>query len=107
MVPFSCFLSAAESRTRALSDIAPLSRQLLTILRNVFPLITTSPMRKIFHEFQIRVLARLMVNNGEDVIAASTLTLQGQQELREMERGYSPQGADESMPNALIDLKSS
>jgi hypothetical protein len=71
---FSCFLSAVVSRTRALPDIVPVSRQLLTIVRNVFPLITTSPMRKIFHEFHIRFLARLMVNNGEDAIAAYTLT---------------------------------
>jgi hypothetical protein len=76
------------------------------MVRNVFPLITTSPMRKIFHEFHIRFLARLMVNNGEDAIAAYTLTRQGREELREMERGYSTQGADEPMPNALIDLKS-
>jgi hypothetical protein len=77
MVLFSCFLSAVESHIRALPDIVPLSRQLLTIVRNVLPLITTSPMRKIFYEFHIRFLARLMVNNGEDAIVAYTLTLKG------------------------------
>jgi hypothetical protein len=105
MVPFSCFLSAVESRTCALPDIVPLSRQLLPIVRNILPLITTISMREIFHEFHIQFLARLMVNNGEAAIAADTRTLQGRQELLEMERGYSTHGAGEPMPNALIDLK--
>jgi hypothetical protein len=81
MIPFSCFVSAVESRARALPDIIPLSRQLLTIVRNVFPLIRTNPTRKIFHEFHVQFLARLMVNNDEDAIAAYTLTLQERQEL--------------------------
>jgi hypothetical protein len=47
-----------------------------------------------------------MVNNREDVLAAYTLTLQGREELRQIERGYSTQGADEPVANAVIDLKS-
>jgi hypothetical protein len=35
MLPFSCFLGARESRTRALLAIVSLSRQLLTVARNI------------------------------------------------------------------------
>jgi hypothetical protein len=35
-------------------------------------------MRKIFHEFHALLLARLMVNNREEGLAAYTITLQGE-----------------------------
>jgi hypothetical protein len=59
-------------------------------------------MQKIFHEFHIPLPVHLMVNSGKDALAAYTLTLQGRQELRELERGYSTPGA---VANSLIDLK--
>jgi hypothetical protein len=61
---------------------------------------------QIFHEFHIQLIACLMVKNREDVLAAHILTLQGRQELRELERGYSTRRADEPVANSLIDLKS-
>jgi hypothetical protein len=78
----------------------------LTIFRNILSLLTTDPIRKIFDEFHIRLLARLMVNNRKDPLTAYTLTLYGSQERQELERANSTHGADEPVVNSLIDLKS-
>jgi hypothetical protein len=71
-----------------------------------FPLLTTGPMCKIFHEFHTSFLACLMVNSCQGALAAYTLTLQGRQELEKMERGHSTERADEPVANAVIDLTS-
>jgi hypothetical protein len=47
-----------------------------------------------------------MVNNGEDALPAYTITLQGLQKRRELERRYSNHGEDGQVANSLIDLKS-
>jgi hypothetical protein len=88
----------------ALPHITPLSHERLTILCSILPLLTTNPMRKLFHDLYIQLLAPLTVNNREHAIAACTL--QGRQELRGLERGYSTHGVDQPVPNSLIDLKS-
>jgi hypothetical protein len=46
-----------------------------------------------------------MVNNGKATPAAYILTLEGQQELREFEKGCSTYGADGPGGNSLIDLR--
>jgi hypothetical protein len=63
-------------------------------------------MPKVSHEFQIQFLARLMVNNHEDALAASAVTLQGQQKLRNFASRHSTHGTDEPEANSLTDLKS-
>jgi hypothetical protein len=79
LLHFHDFIHALDWRTWPLPDIIPLSGELFTILRNMSPLLITDPMRKMFHEFHIRLVARLMVNNREDALAADTLTLPGRQ----------------------------
>jgi hypothetical protein len=83
-----------------------LSHELFTILRNISPLLTIDTCHKILHDFHIRFLARLVVNNREDALTAYRLTLQGREKLRELERGYRTHRADEPAANSLIDFKS-
>jgi hypothetical protein len=86
LLPYYCFLRAVEWRACALSDIVPLSRALLALLRDIRQFLLTDPLREIFHELHIRFPARLMVNNRDDPIAAYSVTLQGRHEIRELER---------------------
>lgn len=106
LLPFYCFIGALESRACALPYIVPLSRALLATLRDVFPLLRTYPVRQIFHELYIRLLSRLMANNREEALAAYSLTLQGRQEIRELEKGYSTRDANEPTPDPCVELKS-
>jgi hypothetical protein len=73
-------------------------------------------MRNIFHELHIRFLAHLMASNHGDAFPANTITLQGRQKLRELQRGYSTYGpeergvnshtAEQPEANSLVDRKS-
>jgi hypothetical protein len=105
LLPFYCFLSAVESRQCALPEIIPLARMLLTLLRDALGLIRTDRMHHLFRELHIRFLARFMTNNHPDAVAAYSLTLQGRQELRVLERGYSTVGPDHLPIAPSPDLK--
>jgi hypothetical protein len=91
LLPFYCVIGPLQLRACALPDIDPLR--------------PTDPMPKIFHDFHIRLFARLIINNCDDALAADTLTLQGRQKLRKLEKGYGTHGADAPVANWLIDLK--
>jgi hypothetical protein len=78
-----------------LPDNVPLSRELRAKLRCVLPLIGTHPMREIFHELHVRLLANVMVDNREEIVAIYSLMLQGWWETRELEKGQSTQEPDD------------
>jgi hypothetical protein len=106
LVPFHCFLGAVESRKCALPHIIPVTRMLLTLLRESLELIRTDRMRDLFRELHVRFLARLMTNNHRDAIAAYSLTFEGRQKLRVLESGYSPERPHDLSAESCPDLKS-
>jgi hypothetical protein len=92
LLPFSCFIRAVEARCCSLTSIVPLARDLLKCLSNVRGFLATDAGQVILRDLHIRLLARLCVNNRAEVLAAHSLTLEGRDELRKMEVGYSTQG---------------
>jgi hypothetical protein len=104
LLPFSCFLRAIETRNCSLSMVVPLARQVLAALFHIRPLLRTSASVEILRDMQIRFLARLTVNNHEEVLASYALGLAGRAEIRKREIGYSiPAGMAEIPPPPVDD----
>jgi hypothetical protein len=87
LLPFSCFTKAVERRSCSSPEIVPLCRGLLATLRDVPGMPCSSAARAIFRDMHIRLLARLIMNNLSESLAAYSLTLQERDETRKREKG--------------------
>jgi hypothetical protein len=86
--PYSVFIHLMEARDSCLISVVPFGRRLLSQLLDVCSRIKTSPVRSIFRDMHIRLLARLMLNDRDESITAYLLTLSGRNEMRRKENGY-------------------